>query len=131
MPHVDDVDRVRDALMKYAAEFFRDVRSPNDVYQRFGLAFKQLQKEFVAAAERGEISPAMAEVWTWYSNVVPAMLSVMFLRGPKWNTRELELQLNDAFVESLRRAATAPIRRGSAIETPDVDLPPTEGSLPH
>lgn len=147
MAHVDDVDQIRTALMEYAASFFHGVRGPDEVYARFVMAFNGMREEMIALNNAGNVTPGLAEAWSWYSIVVPAMLRVIFSKGglpPKWGTRELEQQLNDAFVEQLRGSTTTSVKHvnappvasaiGIVSVTPEApatddepDLPQTEG----
>lgn len=134
MATVDEVDQIRVALMEHAAAFFHDVRTPPEVYARFVLCFNTLRDEMVLANKEGRVSSSMAEAWSWYSLAVPTMLSVIF-KDPKWGVRELEQQLNDTFVDLLRKSATTKVnlppdpapRPGSAIYTqPQFDPAKTE-----
>lgn len=129
MATVDEVDQIRVALMEHAAAFFHDVRTPPEIYARFVLCFNTLREEIIKARDDGRVTPSMAEAWSWYSIAVPAMLGVIF-RDPKWGTRELEQELNDAFVKILRESSTTTIskpdapapRSGSAIYAqPEID----------
>lgn len=134
MANVDDLDKQRAALLEYGLTFFHKVRSRKELYSRFGLCFNQLQGEMIDLARQGLITPAAAEAWSWYSVAVPAMLKVAFLEEPKWDTRELELQLQEALRKALRRTTTVEITKpGSAIEPAppevDVDLPETAGAV--
>lgn len=129
MATVDEVDQIRVALMEHATSFFHEVRTPEDVYTRFKLCFNTMQDEMAIANKEGRVTPSMAEAWSWYSLAVPAMLSVIF-QDPKFGTRQLEVDLNDAFVRGLRRSSTQTInkpaeptpRPGSAIYAqPEID----------
>lgn len=146
MATVDDVDKIRTALMEYAASFFHNVRGPDELYARFVLAFNGMSEEMKALNDAGRVTPGLAEAWSWYSIVVPAMLRVIFSKGgipPKWGTRELEQQLNDAFIEQLRGSKTTSVNHvdtapaaspiGIVHSEPaddDVDLPETQGTPP-
>lgn len=117
MATVDEVDQIRIALMEHAAEFFSGVRDPRELYARFVLCFNTMREEMMVANNEGRVTPAMAEAWSWYSIAVPAMLNVIF-KDPKWGTRELEQQLNDAFVKVLRESATTQVRKPTEAEPP-------------
>lgn len=110
MATVDEVDQIRVALMEHAAQFFHDVRTPPEVYARFVLCFNTMREEMVLANQERRVTPSMAEAWSWYSIAVPAMLNVIF-KDPKWGTRELEQQLNDAFVKILRESSTTTLQK--------------------
>jgi hypothetical protein len=129
MATVDEVDQIRVALMEHAAKFFADVRTPEDLYTRLKLCFNTMREEMAIANTEGRVTPGMAEAWSWYSLAVPSILSVIF-QDPKFGTRQLEVDLNDAFVRALRSSSTTAInkpaeptvRAGSAIYAqPEID----------
>lgn len=148
MATVDEVDKIRTALMEYAGSFFHGVRGPDEVYARFVMAFNAMRDEMIELNNQGKVTPGLAEAWSWYSIVVPAMLRVIFSKGgnpPKWGTRELEQQLNDAFIEQLRGSKTTSVNHADAppVSSPigivhtepadagddeGLELPRTEGS---
>lgn len=118
MTNVNDLDKMITALMEYGQSFFHGCRTKTEVYGRFVLAFNQLAKGMEAQRAAGTLEPALAEAWSWYSIAMPAMVKVMWLGDPKFGTRELEQQLNDAFVESLRKSKTTTLRPEPATPAP-------------
>lgn len=120
MTHVDDDDSNRKALLEYADNFFHDVRTPQDLFDRVVLVFGQFSAEMVDLAERGVLTPDNAAAWSWFSCVFPAIARVLLKGEPKWGTRELELQMQQAFRKVLAGSKSTPIR-------PAIETPPPEG----
>jgi hypothetical protein len=131
MTHVNDLDKMLSALMEYAARFFHEVRTREDVYARFVMAFNQLAATIEQHRADGRMTPELAEAWSWFSTVMPALAKVAILAEPPWGTRELEQRLNDAYTASLRRSKTVdlkpPAPPRSVIHATPPDAPPIKG----
>lgn len=122
--HVDDEDEGRRALMEHAQVFFGGARTKNDVFMRVVHCFEAFKIQVTGMAERGVLTSEDAAAWSWFSVAMPAMMLLVFKGEPKWDTRELEVQLNEQFLKGLRRA------RAMGIKHPEEPGPEQPIALP-
>jgi hypothetical protein len=107
--NVDDTDKIREALIGYAREFFHECRTSEDLYGRLVISFNTLSTEIIELNKRGRVHPELAEAWSWYSIAVPTMIKIALRGTPAYGTRELEQQLVDGFIAALKASTTTTI----------------------